>query len=155
MSEFSITIPVSAYQTFEPNVQQAIMAYVASQLGTSFNSEADRPVAEGRDEKGLAKLDVSEAKVFLNKCSEKTTLILQEIVNRDGDFHASAIAAIVGTSIGELRGAWSGLTKRVRTVTKDPAASLLNWFKLGEEDWHGIMAAQTVASMRIALAERG
>ena len=155
MSEFSITIPASAYKAFEPNVQQALMSYVVAQLGTPFTSMTDASITEGRDEKGLAKLDVPEAKVFLNKCSEKTTLILQEIVNRDGDFHASAIAAIVGTSIGELRGAWSGLTKRVRTVTKDPEASLLNWFKQGDEDWHGIMAAQTVASMRIALAERG
>jgi hypothetical protein len=155
MSEFSITIPASAYKAFEPDVQQALMAYVASQLGVSIGSTAASPVAEGRDEKGLARLDVPEAKVFLNKCSEKTTLILQEIVNRNGDFMASAIAGIVGTSIGELRGAWSGLTKRVRTVTKDPEASLLNWFKQGDEDWHGIMAAQTVASMRVALAERG
>lgn len=155
MTEFSITIPASAYKAFEPNVQQALMAYVTSQLGVSIGSDAASPVSEGRDEKGLAKLDVPEAKVFLNKCSEKTTLILQEIVNRDGDFMASAIAGIVGTSIGELRGAWSGLTKRVRTVTKDPEASLLNWFKQGDEDWHGIMAAQTVVSMRVALAERG
>lgn len=155
MSEFSITIPASAYKTFGIPVQQALMAYVVSQLGVSGSVGQDESASDGRNEKGLAKLDVAEAKLFLNKCSEKTTLILQEIVNRDGDFLASAIAALVGSTTGELRGAWSGLTKRVRTITKDPEASLLNWYKQGDDDWRAIMAAQTVASMRIALAERG
>lgn len=155
MNEFSITIPASAYKTFAPTVQQALMAYVVSQLGGEAPIEAADSAAEGRNEKGLAKLDVAEAKLFLNKCSEKTTLILQEIVNREGDFLASAIAELVGSTTGELRGAWSGLTKRVRTITKDSEAHLLNWFKQGDDDWRGIMAAQTVASMRIALAERG
>ena len=155
MSEFSITIPASAYKTFDLPVQQALMAYVVSQLGGGAPIEAADSAAEGRSEKGLAKLEVAEAKLFLNKCSEKTTLILQDIINRDGDFLASAIAELVGSTTGELRGAWSGLTKRVRTITKDPEAHLLNWFKQGDDDWRGIMATQTVASMRIALAERG
>jgi hypothetical protein len=155
MSEFSITIPVSAYKTFDPFVQQALMAYVVSQLGGEASIGTIGSAVESRNEKGLAKLDVAEAKLFLNKCSEKTTLILHEIVTRDGDFMASAIATLVGSTTGELRGAWSGLTKRVRTITKDSEAHLLNWFKQGEDDWRGIMAAQTVASMRIALTERG
>ena len=155
MTEFSITIPVSDYKLFAPPVQQALMTYVLSQLGGVALIGAADSAAEGRNEKGLAKLDVAEAKLFLNKCSEKTTLILQEIVNREGDFLASAIADLVGSTTGELRGAWSGLTKRVRTITKDSEAHLLNWFKQGDDDWRGIMAAQTVASMRVALVERG
>jgi hypothetical protein len=154
MNELSISIPVSAFKAFDPSVQQAIMAYVIDQLGGAIVDLSDTPVASGGNEKGLAKLDVAEAKQFLNKCSEKTTSILQAIVNRDGDFVASAIAEHVGSTVGELRGAWSGLTKRARTITKDPEASLLNWFKEGD-DWRGIMAAQTVTSMRVALNERG
>jgi hypothetical protein len=154
LDELSIVIPVSAYRAFSPTVQQAIWTYVVEQLATPLIRPTDNAITEGRDEKGLARLDVAEAKLFLNKCSEKTTSILQEIINRDGHFMMSAIAQVVGTSAGELRGAWSGLTKRVRTITKNPNASLLNWFKQGE-DWQGIMAAQTVASMRIALRERG
>jgi hypothetical protein len=154
MNELSISIPVSAYKEFEPSVQQAIMAYVINQLGGEINDITHPATAAGGNQKGLAKLDVAEAKQFLNKCSEKTTSILREIVNRDGDFVASAIAEHVGSTVGELRGAWSGLTKRARTITKDPKASLLNWFKEGD-DWRGIMAAQTVTSMRVALNERG
>lgn len=155
MSEFSIVIPVSAYKAFEPETQQAIMAYVVSQLG-SVEQEIDHHLSlDSSGEKGLAKLDVTEAKIFLNNCSEKTILIIQEIVNRDGRFSASSIATFFGSTTGELRGAWSGLTKRVRTVTKNPKAQLLNWFKQGDDDWSAIMAAQTVASMRVALDERG
>lgn len=154
MTELGILIPISAYKTFDRSVQRAIMTYLLDQFEGAQLEPATAPVAEGRDEKGLAKLDVPEAKLFLNNCSEKTTSILQEIVNRNGDFMMSAIATLVGSEMGQLRGAWAGLTKRVRTITKDPEASLLNWFKQGG-DWRGIMAARTVASMRVALNERG
>ena len=153
MNEPSILIPARAYKAFEPSVQRAIMAFFLSEFDGAAAERSDAPIPEGRNEQGLARLSVADAKLFLNNCSEKTTSILQEIVNRDGDFMASQIAEFIGTDIGHLRGAWAGLTKRVRTITKDGEASLINWFKEGD-DWHGIIAAQTVASMRIALDER-
>ena len=154
MTELSITIPISAYKAFPPSVQHTIMAFVIEQFGGPYALPLDSPVTEDRDDKGLAKLDAREAKLFLNNCSERTTMILQEIVNHNGNCMVSAIHRLFGTTDGELRGAWSGLTKRVRTITKDPEASLLGWFKQGD-DWRVVMAAQTVASMRIALSERG
>ena len=153
MNEPSITIPASAYKGFEPAVQRAIMAFFLSDFGGAATEGSVAPIPEGRDEQGLARLSVADAKLFLNNCSEKTTSILREIVARDGDFMASEIAKFVGTEIGQLRGAWAGLTKRVRTITKDGEATLINWFKQGD-DWHGIIAAQTIASMRVALDER-
>ena len=54
MSEFSITIPVSAYKAFDPSVQQAIMSYVVAQFGVPLAAPVVAPIAEGRDEKGLA-----------------------------------------------------------------------------------------------------
>ena len=153
MAELSITIPISAYKTFDPTVQNAILAFIVNQLGGPSAVQHSTPIVEGRDEQGLAKLDVREAKLFLNNCSEKTTAILQEIVIHDGDCLASGIHKLFGTKDGELRGAWSGLTKRVRTIKNDADAILLGWFKQGD-DWRCIMAAQTVVSMRIALSER-
>lgn len=154
MNEFSITMPISALKAFTPAVQSEIMAYVVCQFEGSIATPAPAPVADAGSQKGLAQLDVSEAKLFLNKCSERSTSILQEIVHRDGDLMASMIHKLFGTRPGELRGAWSGLTKRVRTIKKDPEAVLLRWFRQGD-DWRMVMAAQTVASMRIALSERG
>ncbi|KRB86518.1 hypothetical protein ASE00_07405 [Sphingomonas sp. Root710] len=150
MSTAGVLIPFSAINGFEPAARQAIMSYIESQMGALMDVGTG---ATDRPETGLAKLNVSGAKAFLNNCNEKSMAILAEIVKRDGDFMMSHIGALTGDSNAQLKGAWAGLTKRVRTVTGDPSATLLGWFKEGG-DWHGIMAAQTVASMRVALAER-
>lgn len=155
MTDFSIVIPVAAYREFDPSVRRAIMSYVMNELGATTAKPTDQSTDQGRDDQGLAKLEVADAKAFLNNCSDKTIAILREIVGRDGYFLSSEIATSMGTSTGELRGAWSGLTKRVRTITKDADAQLLGWFKQGDSDWQGVMAAKTLASMRIALNERG
>lgn len=153
MNEPSIVIPASAYKSLEPLVQRAIMNFFVSGLGELPIATTEPSISSHRDEQGLARLSVADAKLFLNNCSDKTTAILQEIVNHDGSFKASDIASFLETDTAHLRGAWAGLTKRVRTITKDNNASLINWFKEGD-DWRGIVAAQTVASMRVALEER-
>ncbi|RYE52610.1 MAG: hypothetical protein EOP18_10475, partial [Rhizobiaceae bacterium] len=78
MNEPSITIPASAYKTFEPEVQRAIMAFFMSQFEAEGAAALLTTPPAGRDEKGLARLEIAEAKLFLNNCSEKTTTILQE-----------------------------------------------------------------------------
>lgn len=153
MDEPSIIIPASAYKSFEPSVQRAIMGYFVLNFDDASNATTGGSDTPRRDEQGLARLSVADAKLFLNKCSDKTTAILQEIINRDGVFMASDIASFLQTDTAHLRGAWAGLTKRVRTITKNDEASLINWFKEGG-DWRGTVAAQTVASMRVALEER-
>lgn len=154
MNEMSINIPLSVLGTFDEVVQKAILSALAHGTGSSGRMPVPAQPQQGRDETGVAALNVQEAKLFLNNCSAKSRHILQAIVDRNGDLMGSDITALVGGDLANLRGAWAGLTKRLRTVTKDPEAKLLNWFKQGD-DWHVIMAAQTVASMRLALAERG
>jgi hypothetical protein len=153
--EISITIPLACFKRFEPNVQRALTEFIISQLGKSSASDAKTPAVGRRSDGGLAMLDVTEAKYFLNKCNDKSIRILNEIVKRNGDFLASEIAQTFGSTTAELRGVWAGLTKRVRTVTKDPEAHILRWFKQGDNGWHATMAKETVVSMRIALSERG
>lgn len=154
MNEISINIPLSVLETLGEDVRRAILSALAGGAASSGALPLPAQSQDSRDETGIALLSVQDAKLFLNNCSPKTRQILQAIVDHDGDFMGSDITALIGCEMADLRGAWAGLTKRLRTVTKDPEAKLLNWFKRGE-DWHGIMAAQTVASMRIALAERG
>jgi hypothetical protein len=151
----SINIPMTVFRTFEPAVQAALKDYVLRQLGTVDLAQNESGSSLEGDEKGLAKLDVSEAKFFLNKCSEKTIRILREIVKRQGHFRVSSLAELFDTTPRELRGVWAGLTKRVRTVKKDPHANLLNWFKQGNDDWNGEMASQTVEALKKALDQRG
>lgn len=146
MYEASVLIPLSAISAFSIKTQAELRGYILDQVGMPTSQTADG----GSAEEG-AKLSVAEAKTFLNNCSEKTTFILSQIVDRDGDFMMSDIARVLHCSSSELRGAWAGITKRVRTITGDPQAKLISWFKRGK-DWHGVVPAETIESMRIALA---
>jgi hypothetical protein len=128
----------------------AVSAYVVSKLGAGPGAgQNSRP-----DEEGLAELSVRAAQLFLNNCSDKTVKVLSYIVSKNGDFRAAELYRHM--KVKNLRGVWTGLTRRVRSVTKDDCALLINWvYKPGEQDYRGVMAAATVDSLRIALAERG
>ena len=144
----AILIPLADLDSFEPGVQQALQGYLQRNFVSAITP---RPLST--NESGLVEFGVAEAKTFLNNCSEKTTAILQQIIDSDGSFMMSEIARAHGATRGELRGAWAGLTKRTRTITQIRDAKLINWFRQGK-DWRGVMAAKTVAAMRSALAER-
>ncbi|MBN8805482.1 MAG: hypothetical protein BGO58_12850 [Sphingopyxis sp. 65-8] len=144
----AIIIPYAAIKTFSAETRAELSEFILAAMGiTAGEGLAD-------DEEGLAKLSVADAKHFLNNCSEKSVAILHEIVSRDGRFLMTDITRLLDTTPDQLRGAWAGLTKRVRTITKNPEAVLLNWYKSGDNDWRVVMASQTVNSMRTALSER-
>lgn len=147
MAEAGIFIPLRDIKR-DPALQGALSAYLAEQLGISLNSDSRSP-----DEGGLAELSVTEAKLFLNNCSDKTIKVLRFILTKGGAFTASELYRHL--KVNDLRGVWTGLTRRLRGVTKNPDALLLNWFyRPTEDDWRAVMATRTVASFRIALAER-
>lgn len=145
-SRGSITIPFSDMLAFSPAVRAEITAYVLAGLGEETSGQG----SDGEEE-GIAILSEGEARQFLNNCSERSLSILSFIVASSGRFRSTDVAALLGTTTDQLRGAWAGLTKRVRTITKDPDAQLLNWFRSSDGEWRGVMAARTVASMRTAL----
>ncbi len=144
----AIIIPYAALKVFSATTRAEIGGYVLASMGINAGE------ALTDDEEGIAQLSGADAKHFLNNCSDKSIAILTDIVNRDGRFLMSDIMRLLNSTPDQLRGAWAGLTKRVRTITKDPEAMLLNWYKSGDDDWRGVMASQTVASMRTALSER-
>lgn len=152
MDQTAITISRAAFVTLPELVQTSILAMFTSSAITQPNKDlGEMPINE--NEKGLALLDETDAKLFLNNCSEKTRGILELIVENDGRFLLSQICYHTENTPDQLRGAWSGLTKRLRNVTKDKDATLLGWFRKGE-DWRGVMTKKTTDSMRIALQER-
>lgn len=63
------------------------------------------------------------------------------------------IASAMGIEADELRGVWSGLTRRTRRVTNDPDAYLINWlpWDYDREDYFGIIHPTTVANLKRAL----
>ena len=99
-------------------------------------------------------LSPAQAKDYLNNCSEVSVLILADMVKREGSFRMSDIASLTGKSTLQLRGAFSGLTKRVRTISGDSEAKLIDWLKTNDGDWHGTLNPRTVESFRVALKGR-
>lgn len=152
MSEASITLTQTAFAQLPPAAKAAILGLFSNdkaspEAGSLFAAEPKD------DEEGLTVLSEAEAGTFLNNCNDKTRRILGLIVERDGRFMMSDIVKQTGNSPSELRGAWAGLTKRVRTVSRTPDATLIAWFRQGS-DWRGVVASKTTASMRVALEQR-
>lgn len=143
-----ISIPFHEVRNFTESFQNELLAYVSC----SFSIADDHLDAEGAID--ATSLTVAQARAYLNNCSDATIEILQAIVDRDGDLFMSDISKLTGKSNMQLRGALGGITKRTRTICGDPEASLIEWTKTKSGDWHGRVSSTTVASFRVALAER-
>lgn len=144
----AISIPFNELGNFSKEFQNELLSYASS-----FFVNADE-VSGTESEIEAAHLSIAQARAYLNNCSIATVEILEEIIKRQGDFLMSDIAKLTGKSNMQLRGAWGGITKRTRTVCGDPDASLIEWAKTSDGDWHGRVASATISSFRAALAER-
>lgn len=145
----SITISAADFRNLPKVAQDCIVALLSGDDCPPI-SQATEPAF---DEKSIAILDMADAKHFLNNCSDKTISVLQFIIDNGGRVMLSDVSELTGNTADQLRGTWAGLTKRIRTVTGDPDARLLNWFRQGD-DWVGIMAQKTTEAMRAALSAR-
>lgn len=128
---------------------------LASSLGLQ-PSGGSNAVLEDTEEvvTGPALLGIGEARAFLLGCGEKTTQALSTIVATGHSFSASEIEKAMSAPTGSLRGVWTGLTKRVRTITGDDEADLFDWFEQEEDgSWRGRMAPTTKKAFRDALSE--
>lgn len=78
----------------------------------------------------FVELSPGQARDFYAGCNEKTRKAV-EVIARSGDrfFQLAAVAKAIGVTAPELRGVWSGLTRRARTLTGDAAAYLIDWSK--------------------------
>lgn len=72
----------------------------------------------------------SQAREFYAGCNEKTRKAIEVIARSDDrHFQLADVAEAVGVTAPELKGVWSGLTRRSRTVTGDNDAYLIDWAK--------------------------
>jgi hypothetical protein len=137
-----IVLSTDAIAGFSKATRAEIAAHVTDAVATAG------AVVAADDGEGPADLSVAQARRFLERCSEKTQAALRVIAKAPVDgFKLSAVAAALKEdSPGKLRGVWSGLTKRVRTVLGDPAADLIWWDELGD-DWTGYVSPTTHRSL--------
>ena len=143
-----ISIPFHEIPRFTESFQSELLAYVSR----AFSITDNQPDEQGAV--GATSLSVAQARAYLNNCSDATIVILQAIVDLEGDLFMSDISKLTGKSSMQLRGALGGITKRTRTICGDPKASLIEWTKTSTGDWHGRVSPTTVCSFRVALSER-
>ncbi len=127
----------------------SLLGLASDVANESSPSETDG-VGESRE---YAELGVQAARAFLLGCGEKTTAALRLIVEAGDEFLARDIQAKMPDPDGGLRGVWTGLTKRTRTITGTDEIDLIEW--LEEQDdgsWRGRLMPMTRDSFRRALA---
>jgi hypothetical protein len=131
----------------------ACKAELAGHLGFEYviaESEKNWSDGEGGE---YAELGLQAARAFLQGCGEKTTRAIKSIVNAGETFSVRQLESRMGVHVGGLRGVWSGLTKRVRTITGDDDVDLIQWIEETDDDWVARLMPVTRESFRRALAK--
>jgi hypothetical protein len=142
--ETSIVIPKSVIGAASP----AFKAELAQLMGLM-----DGPQLEGAPPttgSKLAELDEPTARLFLSGCGAKTKRVLELIIKQDGTFYLRALERSARSTTIGLSGVWTGLTKRTRTMTGDPDATLIGWQRRGD-DYEGWLSQKTCQSFKLAL----
>ena len=137
-------LPFQALFAMSESTQTEVFAYLGF-LGSGrpiLNSdEAVRPAPQGaivQDEENPADFTVAMARrLIADPISPKSLAVLRVIAESETpQFHLKdAVAAAPETeSYSDLKGAWSGLTRRTRKILGDGTAELIWWDKEGIYD---------------------
>lgn len=114
--------------SFTKTTRNEIAAFIHNQL---FQDE------EIENNDGVAiDLSSSQASELINKISKKSLSVLRAMLNEGEDgFYFDDIAEAIGENEDDLRGVFSGLTRRVRNVTGQPKAELFDkWVDYDDND---------------------
>ncbi len=132
----------------------ACKAELAAHLGLAGAPVALAVESESRETAGeYAELGLQTARAFLHGCGEKTTDAIRKIVEAGETFSLRQIEREMSVPIGGLRSVWSGLTKRIHTITDDDNVSLIEWLEETDDDWIGRLMPVTREAFRRALVE--
>lgn len=138
-------ISTTAFASMPNQAQNAVLAAIG--LGSAFAenlSKKSLPVAEQDD--GPFAMDQDFAKLFLENCSPKTKKVLRHFCDVGGSVSGKEIEATL--AIGSLRGVWSGLTTRIRKLTGNSEAIVIDWVWDDEKEvWDGKMHPETVKAL--------
>lgn len=145
-----ITIDADTISLLSP----ACKAELAAHLGfDSLQSSTGDRSGDNSEEGEYAELGLQAARAFLHGCGDKTTATIAKIVEAGDTFSLRQLERDMGVPVGGLRGVWTGLTKRVHTITNDYDVDLIEWLDETEDDWIARMMPVTRESFRRALAE--
>ena len=145
----AITLSAKTIKLLSP----ACKAELAVHLGFDSVPTAGEVLLAENDQE-YAELGVQAARAFLQGCGEKTTQALRLIISSGENFSAQKLEEEMQVEQGALKGVWTGLTKRVRTITGDPSAILIAWEENSDDgDWIGRLMPVTREAFRRALSD--
>lgn len=82
------------------------------------------------EDEHFAELSPGQARDFYTGCGPKTKKAIDVIADSSSRrFQLADVAKALSVKPSELTGVWGGLTRRVKTVTGDDAAYLIDWTK--------------------------
>lgn len=162
----TICISLADYRSMQPALREAIKAWLDGKVlpesdgvGTaaSLAPPSVEPTAPPVSESGAADLSDTQANQLLDGCSDKTKKLLRIVFSQKGPkFYLADITKKMGAAhSNELAGAWSGITRRTRTVLADRDADFVVWTRDDtRDDSVGHISDMTFRSMRAALQIR-
>ncbi|WP_133158623.1 hypothetical protein [Mixta theicola] len=112
----------------------------------------------GENGEGPTDLSSLQAEKLVRGLSGKSRSVLKAILeNSDSSngFWCEELASELGIEVTDLTGVWSGLTRRIRTVTGSSDAYLISWAWDDErQDYYGRMHQTTFKNCKKARFER-
>lgn len=166
MTENGIYISAATVKSCSPEERAWLFGLLTGDtvaLPTKQASSAEAPATEavdGEHDEHFAELSPGQARDYYGGCGDKTKKALEAMAASTSRFFQVAdIAKSVGVPAKDLGGVWGGLTRRLKTVTGDSEAYLVDWN--GSEpqyddddiyiDQRGELTEMTYLSLRRAL----
>lgn len=116
-----------------PKQQQDFLFAIVSGQESAFNAPAHPASVTSDSEMAddhFAELSPGQAREFYAGCGAKTRKAIDVIAGGTSrQFQIADIAKALGVKPSELTGVWGGLTRRLKTITGDAEAYLIDWTK--------------------------
>lgn len=146
MTQSGIFVSFDDIAGFSDDVRGELRLYAARYLGQGLVAGETLMDDELAD---LVELTKKQATNIIATVSETAVEILRFIVSRSGSFRQDDLHHELDKAPEQLRTIWSGLTRRIRTVTADRDAELIQW-EMRNGAWYGLVRPETVASLKYA-----
>ena len=128
-----VSIPIADIKAWPTEVRDHFMKhYFADEGPPRDEQEALTPVPSAAAIKDVhfIELTATQARSFIAGCGDKVKKAVMVIVSGESRyFQLAAVAKELDTDPGKLGGVWGGITRRLKTVTGDSGAYLIDWEK--------------------------
>lgn len=165
MNTSGIFITTDHLKSLPKQEQDFLFGIISGRKIGAAEPAASRPSSEDVDveDEHFAELSPGQARDFYAGCGAKTRKAIDVIADSSSrHFQIADVAKAIGVEPSDLSGVWGGLTRRLKTITGDSDAYLIDWTKsepvLDEEenyiDHTGEVTEMTYKSFRKALGRR-